>query len=747
MKVALRWLLAGLLALVALGVQAGGPRVVCAGTNAPIKFPGTGTVNLNYDLGPLGTRSKAQADAFVTSSVAIWTNVPTATFVFGRGPDLGEDVTTANLATYYPNTAANTSDGLNPVIYDTDGSIIDAIFGVGTKNNLLGFATTRFANCQFTEGTIFVSGFKPVSDATLGVVFAHEVGHLIGLDHTQLDNTQGIVSTANYPLMYPIANRSSVSLHEDDVAALSQLYPDPTLSTVYGQITGTFVLADGVTPVRGANLWATETTTGKVYSVVSDYLKQNTGFFRLLLPAGTYTLRAEAIQTNFFGASSVGQYAGTTADASFQPPLYPSGVASAPMATVTLGNATPTTFKIVPACTASVTFAINGSGTVGGNCVPVAPGSLQFTAAAASVGESAGSITVSVSRINGSDGPASVDIATSGITATPNVDYATQIDTLNWAAGDSAPKTFLVPIFSDTLIEGSETFTITLSSPAGATLGATTTMTITIIDDDFATVPGAPTGLVATPGNAQAFIAFMPPASDGGSPVTGYVATCGAASAAGAGSPINVVGLANDTPVTCIVTASNALGAGPPSSAVQVTPSASTALLLVNVVSIKSHAAAGAFELELDATQPIGGSVTVEPRLIGSGHTLVYQFNAPVSLPAVATVDPPGSGVASVIGAGANKLTVTLTGIADNTRATVSLAGVNGAMTVFPVSLGFLAGDFNSTRSVKASDISAAKARLGPTTRANFRFDVNASGAVDQADLAAVKQRAGLVMP
>jgi hypothetical protein len=746
MNAAVRWLVAGVLALAALDAQAGGPRVICGG--APVKFPGTGTVNLNYDLGTLGTRTKAQADAFVTNSVAIWTNVSTATFVFGRGPDLTEDVTTANLATYYPNTAANTSDGLNPVIYDTDGSIVDAIFGVGTKNNLLGFATTRFANCQFTEGSIIVSGFKTVSDATLGVVFAHEVGHLIGLDHTQLDNTQGIASLSNYPLMYPIANRSTVSLHEDEVAAVSLLYPDPTLSSVYGQITGTFVLADGVTPVRGANLWAAETTTGKVYSVVSDYLKQNTGFFRMLLPAGTYTLHAEAIQTAFYGASSVGPYAFNTADVSFQSPLYPTGIAGAPMAAVTLGNALPTTFKIVPACTASVTFGINGTGTVSGNCVPVAPGNLQFTAATASVAESAGSITVSVSRINGSDGPASVNIATTGITATPNVDYATQIDTLSWAAGDSAPKTFVVPIFSDSLIEGNETFTITLSSPAGASLGTTTTMTITIIDDDFATAPGAPANLVATAGNGQAFIAFTPPASDGGSPVVGYIATCGAVTAPGAGSPINITGLINDTPYNCTIAATNAVGTGTPSAPVQVTPSATAALALVNVVSRKIHGAAGAFELDIDATQPIGGQVTIEPRFMGNGgHTLVFQFNAAVSLPVSVSVDTPASGVATVVATNGNKLTVTLTGVADNQRATLTLTGVNGSAAVFPLSLGFLVGDFNSTRSVKASDISAAKAHLGPTGSANFRFDVNASGTVDQADLAAVKQRSGWVMP
>ena len=731
----------------ATGAQAGGPKVICASTNAPIKFPGTGTIVLNYDLGTLGSRSKAQADVFVTNAVAIWTNAGTSTVVFGRGPDLTEDVTTANLATYYPNNAANTSDGLNPVVYDTDGSILDAIFGVGTKNNLLGFATTRFANCLFTEGTIFVSGFKPVSDTTLGVVFAHEVGHLIGLDHSQLDNSQGIASTVNYPLMYPVANRGTVSLHEDDIASVSMLYPDPTLNSVYGQITGTFVLADGVTPVRGANLWAAETTTGKVYSYVSDYLKQNTGFFRLLLPAGTYTFHAEAVQSTYLGASSVGPFASQNTDLSFQPPLYPGGIGGAPMPPVTLGNATPTTFNIAAGCAATLTFGINGVGTVGGDC-PIFSGNVQFTAASASVNEAAGNVTVSVSRINGSEGAASVNYFTSGITAASGIDFTAQIGSLNWAAGDSAVKTISVAIANDALIEGNETFSIALSSPSGATLGATTVMTVTIVDDDVPTVPGVPTNLIATPGNAQAFIAFSTPASNGGSPITGYTATCGVFTGSANASPIVVANLINDTAYTCTVVASNLLGASAPSASVPVTPSASAPLALIGVVSRKIHGGAGTFDLALDTTQLLGGLVTVEPRLIGSGHTLIYQFNIPVNLPATASVVPFGAATATVVAAAGSNLTVNLTGVADIQRVTVSLTGINGDVTAFPVSIGFLVGDFNNTRAVTASDISAAKTRVGQITNAaNFRFDVNASGSVEIADVTTAKLRSGRVLP
>ncbi len=192
----------------------------------------------------------------------------------------------------------------------------------------------------------------------------------------------------------------------------------------------------------------------------------------------------------------------------------------------------------------------------------------------------------------------------------------------------------------------------------------------------------------------------------------------------------------------------NALGAGTASAAVPVTPSALAPLALVDVVSRKLHAGAGGFEIGIDTTQPLDGPVTVEPRFIGSGHTLVYQFNAPVSLPATASVTPPGAATATVAAAAGNKLTVALTGVADNQRLSITLTGVNGEMTVFPLSLGFLVGDFNSTRAVTASDISGARARIGSAINAaNFRFDVNTSGDIDQADISAAKRRAGLVLP
>jgi VCBS repeat-containing protein len=168
------------------------------------------------------------------------------------------------------------------------------------------------------------------------------------------------------------------------------------------------------------------------------------------------------------------------------------------------------------------------------------------------------------------------------------------------------------------------------------------------------------------------------------------------------------------------------------------------------VVSRKTHGASGPFDLTLDTAAPIAGAVTVEPRSIGSGHQIVFRFGAPIVFTGVATAVDAASnpvGTATPVASG-NDVVVTLAGIPDNSRATVTLTNVNDTGLNTSVSIGFLVGDVNNSRSVTATDILQVKGRSGQATDAtNFRFDLNASGSITASDILAVKGRSGLVLP
>ena len=118
-----------------------------------------------------------------------------------------------------------------------------------------------------------------------------------------------------------------------------------------------------------------------------------------------------------------------------------------------------------------------------------APPTIALAASAYTVAETAGSVTLTVTRSGTTTGSATVSWTTANGTALAGQDFGAagvssqRSGTITFAAGETS-KTIVVPVIDDTTIESNETFTVALSNPSNATLGATASSTVTITSND-----------------------------------------------------------------------------------------------------------------------------------------------------------------------------------------------------------------------------------------------------------------------
>ena len=131
-----------------------------------------------------------------------------------------------------------------------------------------------------------------------------------------------------------------------------------------------------------------------------------------------------------------------------------------------------------------ITALTNVTGTTGGTTPPtiLIADSEGFERAEASV-----DFTVTLDRA--ATDTVTVDYRTSAGTATAGADYTETSGTVTFAPGDTA-KTIAVPIIDDDVEDGGETFSVTLSNPAGATLGNRTATGTIHNNDDGSETPG-----------------------------------------------------------------------------------------------------------------------------------------------------------------------------------------------------------------------------------------------------------------
>jgi hypothetical protein len=109
-------------------------------------------------------------------------------------------------------------------------------------------------------------------------------------------------------------------------------------------------------------------------------------------------------------------------------------------------------------------------------------GTLGFGTGNYTVSESAGTVTLTVNRVNGTSGAASVNWATVDGTATSPADYSGASGTLNFANGETS-RTITIDLVDNGIQDADKQFTVVLSSVTGASLGSDTA-TVTITNDD-----------------------------------------------------------------------------------------------------------------------------------------------------------------------------------------------------------------------------------------------------------------------
>lgn len=331
--------LVGLAVAVLIGIPAhrdafaGGPLLVDRGV--PLRWTTAAPVRLNPDQGPLGDFSNEEAVALVEEATTPWNDVGTSALRVAVGDDIGRDIEGLDLKQF--NALVTRNDGTNPVIFDADGSIIDSIFGAGS--GVLGVAGPSLvvpSSRTIIKGFAVFNGRRAQRSgrAALVAVIVHEMGHVLNLGHSQINGIRlgrslpgfsGSPTSANVETMFPLLLQSSANphpmstLHRDDIAAISALYPAPGFRENTGTISGHVLDIDRATPIQGVNVVARNAIDpfDDAVSYVSGHLAGTTitdatrgllGKYELpgLTPGGRYKVYIEEVSAFFTGGSSVG---------------------------------------------------------------------------------------------------------------------------------------------------------------------------------------------------------------------------------------------------------------------------------------------------------------------------------------------------------------------------------------------------------------------------------------------------------
>src|ERR1017187_8198746 len=252
-----------LLTLAPAAARAGGPKYI-AGTSffnpgvlgQPVHWAG-GQLNYYVDQGPLNNAvNNQQAIAMVDAAAALWSAVPTAGVALTDKGPLNEDVNGANILVNSAGQIAQPSD-VTPaaatyplaVIYDADGSVINAVFGATASqptscqnNGVFVWMDNLNPDATIVHAVILLNGLC-ATNADLLAMMSYQLerafGRVLGLDYSQVNPGALTNSDANslqgWPVMQPLSGvcghaggqciPNPAVLRFDDIASVNRIYP------------------------------------------------------------------------------------------------------------------------------------------------------------------------------------------------------------------------------------------------------------------------------------------------------------------------------------------------------------------------------------------------------------------------------------------------------------------------------------------------------------------------------------------
>jgi hypothetical protein len=278
------------LAYLKFGVTVGGRQITLKWAQTPVRYVVTGT--------NVPGVSATDFQAAVGRAFASWEAVPTSAITYQL----------AGISTAVP----GRDDGLSTLGFanrpDLDRVLASTSFVVDASTGEL-LESDIFFNSSFAWS---VAPAGEASRFDLESIALHEIGHMSGLGHSALGETElreggGRRVLASEAIMFPIAftagSIAGRTLKADDIAGMADLYPDGDFAQITGSVSGT-VTKSG-TPVFGAHVIAFDPATG---SMVANFTLNAQGQFSINgLSPGPRVLRVEPIDDadvdSFFDSS------------------------------------------------------------------------------------------------------------------------------------------------------------------------------------------------------------------------------------------------------------------------------------------------------------------------------------------------------------------------------------------------------------------------------------------------------------